>query len=382
MKVLLSFILGAALTAYTALNIQQGAEPWAPKIMNMCFSPSNHDVSGNLRVAYTGLSPTLDRLICFYVNFTQQPLHDLLGAPLMRLMMGAFGAAYGIMALEAQRKGFKRSTLLISFPLLGLLANFVGIFSVWSLLWVPMALYYKSNKKDTADWSITTSDAYGTMAAIVAGFYLPSLILASPLIPNDSKIEQDLVSIWIVLPVIIVPLMGLCGKFVKSAGSSIEKIRDPALKERLYVAEGKDSLERSLLFLGVLNMFNYFVNFWIVGNKGIRVWDSIMLLLNAPGNLPADLTFGDLGQLLSTRTLLVDYIALSAGFILWALFDGGIFSALFVVVIMPIVGPGAAVCYYAYTRENKLQNLASADRETDKAITAAVNDKKDGQKTK
>ena len=84
MKVLLSFILGVALVSYT-LNMKQGAERWAPKIMNMwCLNPANSGASENLHVAYTVLSTSaLDRIICFHVNFNQRPLYDLLGAPLM-----------------------------------------------------------------------------------------------------------------------------------------------------------------------------------------------------------------------------------------------------------------------------------------------------------
>jgi len=154
------------------------------------------------------------------------------------------------------------------------------------------------------------------------------------------------------------------------------------LKERLYVAEGKDALERSYLFLGVLNMLNHFANFWIVGQKGIRIWDSILLLLGAPGNLPGDLTFGDLGQLLGTRTLLIDYIALTSGFILWAVFNSGIFAGILVVLITPIVGPAAAVSYYAYYRENKIQNIASVDTEAEKeaAAAASIADSSTGKK--
>lgn len=372
MKVLLSFILGAALASYATLNIQQGAEPWAPKIMNMCLNPANNDVSGNLRVAYTGLSSTLDRIICFYVNFNQQPLHDLLGAPLMRLMMGAFGTAYAIMAFEGSRKGFKTTSLLAAFPLFGLLANFVGIFSVFSLLWIPLDLYYRNKKSNTLNWNITLPEAYGTLAGILLGYGVPSAILASPLVKDDSAFEQDFICVWMVLPIIIVPIISFCIRFFENRGSAIDHVRDPELKERLYVAEGKDALERSYLFLGVLNMLNHFANFWIVGQKGIRIWDSILLLLGAPGNLPGYLTFGDLGQLLGTRTLLIDYIALAAGFILWAVFSSGIVAGIIMALIAPIVGPAAAVSYYAYYRENKIQDIASVDTEAEKEAAAAT----------
>lgn len=377
MKVLLSFILGAVIVSYATLNIQQGAEPWAPKIMNMCLNPANNDISGNLRVAYTGLSNTLDRIICFYVNFNQQPLHDLLGAPLMRLMMGAFGTAYAIMAFEGSRKGFKNTTLLAAFPLFGLLANLVGIFSVFLLLWIPLDLYYRNKKTSPSDWNITLPEAYGTLSAIVLGYGVPSAILASPLIKNDSSLEQDFLCVWLVLPMVIVPFISFCIMYFKSKRCSIDAFHDPALRERLYAAAGKDALERSYLFLGVLNMLNHFANFWIVGQKGIRIWDSILLLLGAPGNLPGDLTFGDLGQLLGTRTLLIDYIALSVGFVLWAVFNSGIFAGIVVTLITPIVGPAAAISFYAYYRENKIQNMVSADPDAEKTtavVAAASND--------
>lgn len=361
MKVILSLLAGVALASYTAYNIQQGVEPWAPKIIDMCMNPANNDVEGNLRVAYTHISPTLDRILCFYVNFTQQPLHDVVGAPLMRLLLGAFATAYAIMCFEGSRKGYKNSTLLIAYPLLGLLSNLIGISLVFPAIWIPLSIYYRSNKPlSKEDLSITLPEVYGILASIIIGYGVPTAVISSPLVPNDSKLEQDLLSIWQVLPIIIVPLFTVMENIFKKMGSPVDAITQPALRKRLYIAEGKDALERSYLFLGVVNMFLYFGSYLMLALEGIRIWDSLILLLGAPNNLPAGLTFGDLGQLLGTRTVLVEYISLSIAFVFWAILNNGIIAGAFVALATPVVGPAAAVSFYAYYREGTIQDISDA----------------------
>ena len=99
--------------------------------------------------------------------------------------MGAFGTA--IMAFEGSSKSFKNTSLLAALPLFGLLANFVGIFSVFSLLWIPLDLYYRNKKTDTLNWNITLR--------IVLGYGVPSAILASPLVKDDFCFERNLICV-------------------------------------------------------------------------------------------------------------------------------------------------------------------------------------------
>ncbi|KAI7904311.1 uncharacterized protein BX663DRAFT_485136 [Cokeromyces recurvatus] len=372
MKVLVSILISAALVTYAALDIHKGAEPWAPKILEMCMNPANTNATGNLRVFYTGQFSMLDRLICFYVNFIQPTLHDIMGTPLLRLMMGAFTAVYCIMAFEGSRRGFK-STLLSAFPLFAFLANLIGIFVVFPLIWLPLSLYYrKKSKGHPENWAITLPQAYGTLLAVIVGYTIPSAILTSPLIEPKSRLEQDFISIWFVLPILIVPIINVCQWVFKKLGSPVERIRDPVLKDRMYIVEGKDAVERSYLFLAVTNMFLYFTSYWFLAKDGIRVLEAIVMLLKAPGSLPADLTFNDLSQILATRTVLIDLIVLSIGFVLWATFQGGLKAGLIVAALSFIVGPTAAVCFFAYYREDTVQNMVSEDPNAKKVLLEAV----------
>ncbi|KAG2234492.1 hypothetical protein INT48_004871 [Thamnidium elegans] len=325
--------------------------PWSPTIIDQCFH------SDTLRVAYTNMSPTLDRIICFYVHFNQQVLHDIVGLPLMRLLMAALGTCYAIMAFEGSRKGFKTTTLLIAFPILGLLANMIGISLMFPAIWIPLCLYsYKQKEPKGDDLSLSMPEAYGILLGIVVGYGVPSAIIASPWITNDSRLEQDLVCLWQVLPVIIVPLFGVFENVFKKMGSPIDQITQPAVRERLHLVEGKDALERCFLFLGVLNMVIYYGSYVVTVHQGIHIWDSFLLLLNAPGSLPAGLSFEDLGKLLSTRMVLIDYISLSISFVLWATFNSGIIAGLSVFIATPIIGPAAALSFYSYYRESKMQH--------------------------
>lgn len=373
MKAILSLLLSASVVGYTFYNLREHALPWLPKVVNMCFNPKDPNVTGQFRVDYTGYTPKLDSLICSYVNLYQQPLHDILGLPISILLMSAFGTAYALMAIDGTRHGFKKSTLLGVFPLFGLLSNFFGAFTVFGFIFLPLGLYYRKQKQGVPNaWKITLPEAYGTLVGVILGYGVPSAILASPLVAENSRIEQELLSIWLVLPIFIVPFIGFGKKVFECMGSPFDKLSNVELKERMRVAEGKDAVERTYLFLGVLNLFGYLGSIWFVAQKGIHIGASILLLLNAPEQLPADLTFTDLGQLLSTRIMLVSYLALGAVFLLWAFFQGGILAGLVTALITPIVGPGAAVSFFAYYRESLVQDITTDDPEAEAAALQAI----------
>lgn len=350
MKVVTSLVVGILLATYTAYNVHQAIKPWAPKVIDMCFN--QHD---NIRATYTGISTALDNIVCFYVKFNQQALHDIIGTPLKRILMATFATVYTLMAFEGSRKGFKKSTLLISFPILGLLANVIGMSLVFPAIWIPLFFYYwKSPNND--DLSISMPEVYGILVGILLGYGVPSALISSPLIPNDSVLEQDILCIWQVLPIIIAPLFGYGEKMFRKIGSPVDSIEQTDVKKRLLDVQGKDALERSYLFLGVLNMILYYGSYLTVAHQGIHIWDSILLLLNAPGKLPAGLSFGELGQLLGTRTVLVECISLAISFVLWATFNSGVFVGLLITIATPIIGPGAALSFYSYYRENQIYN--------------------------
>ncbi|KAI9345081.1 hypothetical protein BD770DRAFT_421764 [Pilaira anomala] len=351
MKAVTSLIIGGIVSSLTAYNILQSTSKWAPKIIDRCFH------SDKLRVVYTGISSMLDRVLCFYVHFNQQALHDIVGLPLTQLLMAAFGTSFAIMAFEGSRKELKRSTLLVGFPLLGLLANLVGISVVFPAIWIPLYLYSVENKVFKADdFFVSMPRVYGILAGLVVGYGIPSAIISSPLVTKNSSIEQDLLCIWQVLPVLIVPLFGMMEKGFKKMGSVTDTIEDAEMKTRLTLVEGKDALERSFLFLGLLNMVIYGITYVATVHQGIHIWDSILLLLNAPSNLPVGLTFQELGQLLCARTALVEYISLSISFALWAMFNSGIIAGLLVFIATPIIGPAAAISFYSYYRETRIDH--------------------------
>ncbi|GAA5805794.1 hypothetical protein HPULCUR_011320 [Helicostylum pulchrum] len=330
--------------------------PWSPTIIDQCFN------SDTLRVAYTNMSPTLDRILCFYVHFNQQPLHDIVGLPLMRLLMAALGTCYAVMAFEGSRKGFKTTTLMAAFPLLGVLASMIGISLMFPAVWIPLYFYsHKQKEPKGEDLSLSMPEAYGILLGIVVGYGVPSAIIASPLITNDSRLEQDLVCFWQVLPVIIVPLFGVFENVFKKIGSPVDQVTQPAVRERLHLVEGKDALERCFLFLGVLNIVIYYGSYVFTVHQGIHIWDSFLLLLNAPGSLPAGLTFVDLGKILCSRMILVDYISLSISFVLWATFNSGVIAGLLVFIATPIIGPAAAISFYSYYRESKIHYAIKTD---------------------
>ncbi|KAI8377372.1 hypothetical protein BD560DRAFT_55147 [Blakeslea trispora] len=371
MKAAFSFLVGATIVAYSTYNMLEGADPWAPKLLDICFDPNNKEKIGTHRVIYTSVFSFLDRTICFYNNFNQSALHDVLGAPLSRLMIGAFGTAYALMAFEGARNGFKH-TLLMAYPIFGLLANLFGIYAIFNLVWIPLSIHYHQKAKQqqasirNSTWIISLPEAYGILLAIVLGYFAPGAILASPLVPENSVLEQELLAIWLVLPIIVAPAISFCQNLFKKLGSPVDAVTDVALRNRLYAAEGKDALERSYLFLGILNMILYFGTYLTVAHQGIRIWDSVLLLLDAPKSLPAGIPFEDLGNLLATRTVLIDLIVLAIGFIFWATLQHGLIVGFIVALLTPIIGPAAAIAFYGYYRENTLESFINRPTTEDK----------------
>lgn len=349
MKVVTSLVVGILLVTCTAYDVIQAMKPWAPEVIDMCFN--HHD---KIRATFTNVSTTLDGLICFYVKYNQQALHDIIGAPLKRIAMMTFATIYALMAFEGSRKGFKNSTLLISFPVLGLLSNIIGMSLVFPMIWIPLYLHYwESPKKDL---SISLSQVYGILVGILLGYGVPSALISSPYIANDSMWEGDLLCIWQVLPLLIVPLFGHIDKIFQKMGTPADAVEQTDLKKRLEDVQGKDALERSYLFLGILNMILWYGSYLMIAHQGIHLKDSILLLLNAPGKLPAGLNFAELGQVLGTRTVLVECISLAISFILWATFNSGILTGLLFAVATPIIGPGATLSFYSYYREGQITN--------------------------
>ncbi|KAG0745924.1 hypothetical protein G6F57_001798 [Rhizopus arrhizus] len=375
MNVVLSALVGVGTSYFTIKNVLTAIKPWGDKMNDMCFHPANNDAQGNLRVVYSGISSLLDRQLCVFVNFFQNCLHDVLGAPVLTLLLASFGVMIAIMTIEGSRKGFKRS-LLALFPVYGLLSNVIGVSVVFPLIWVPLSVFYRRHtlfKKD--HWNITLPVVYGIFTAIYVGYGLPTAILLSPLVKPDTKLEQDMLAAWQFAPLLIVPLIPIFIKFFQQP-SPIDRVSDETVRNRLYVVEGKDALEKSYLLLGIVNMLIYYGMYLIVAHQGIRIWDSLVLLYHAPDNLPGSVSFGDLGQILATRTIVVDYVVLSIGFVIWALFDGGIRPAATVALIMPVVGPAAAISFYAYHRESSVQNLASTNPAFEKEVNQTSSNSK------
>jgi hypothetical protein len=166
-----------------------------------------------------------------------------------------------------------------------------------------------------------------------------------------------MIAIWQFTPILIVPLASFCEKLIGSRGSPIDELQNGELKERLYRAEGKDAVERAYIILGTLNMFTYLGSYLQVGWTGINLKEAITMLYNAPGSLPAGLSFSDIGQLLTTRSVFVDYVVLWLAFIFWAVLSSGILPAFFMALISVALGPGAAAAFYAYYREGQILNL-------------------------
>ncbi|KAI9269408.1 hypothetical protein BY458DRAFT_510890 [Sporodiniella umbellata] len=351
MDLILSVLLGATLTYYTAKEILSSITPWSEKMIEMCFHPANNDTCGNLRVVYSGVSSKIDRTLCTIVNAFQNNLHDDFGGFILTLLIAAFGTALIVMAIEGSRHG-SRKTLLGLFPFYGILANLFGIYAVFSLLWIPLSTYYRKLRyRKSSYWNISQPQVYGICSAVFIGFGLPSAFFLSPKVKEDTRLEQDLIAIWQLSPVVVALLIPVLTTFYQLP-SEIDRISDRIEQSRLYALKGQTALKRVYCYLGLINMAIYYGVYAMVRYQGIHIWDSFVLLYHAPENLPTNVSFGDLGQILTTRTAMINFAALSLSFALWAAFDCGIDYGVTLFFFMPLVGPSAAISFYAYYRES------------------------------
>ncbi|KAI9276349.1 hypothetical protein BY458DRAFT_505577 [Sporodiniella umbellata] len=354
MEVVALFLTGVGLSFLTIQDIMTSIKPYGDQVNAMCFHPANHDSEGNMRVVYTDLIQIVDRALCVVVNVFQSATHDVIGMPITGLLLAAFGTSIILMALEGTRKGYKRSLLSI-FPIFAFLANIITATAMFVILWAPLSLYYK-RRGIQKDFNITLAEVYGCTVGVLVAYGLPTLLLFTPLVSEGSRLEQDLWALWQFLPLFTIPVIPFCIRFFEQP-SNIDRVSDHSLRERLYVAEGKDALEKVYLTLGIVNMLLYFGAYLTISLQGIHIIGSLALLLRAPGNLMSSISFEDMGQILSTRTMLIDFAAFSVGFLLWIFFDGGLRPGLITTLISPIIGPSAALSFYAYYRESNIQNL-------------------------
>ncbi|KAI8890400.1 hypothetical protein K501DRAFT_206266, partial [Backusella circina FSU 941] len=337
---------------------KNGLEPWSDMVIDICLDQANTHTSGNLRVEYTGVSESLDRALCILVNYNQSIFHHVLGIHFERLLMGATASVMAIMAIESSRKGNRTSILLGLYPILLFFANSVGISVIFLAIWIPVCLFNQSEHKKSDEWAIVSrSRAFGIVTAILVGFGIPACYLTSSLVPHNSEIEQNGLAIWQFMPFLVVPLFYAFEQVFEFVGSYIDQVADQDMRHRLYISEGRDACEKTFLLLGILNMFLYQGTFVMMKWSGIHIVDALTMLLKAPGSLPAGLTFAEIGQILSTRTGLLDYISLTSGFVIWAGFSSGLREAITVVLLSLVVGPAAAGCFYAYYREGCIQYI-------------------------
>jgi hypothetical protein len=354
-----STVLGSAIAAGTIKYAKRGLEPWSNMVMDICLDQANTHKTGNLRVEYTGFSEGIDRALCILVNYNLAIFHHVFGIYLQRLLMGATASIMAIMAIEASRKGARTSLVLGLYPILLVFANIIGISVIFAAIWIPASIYYQSKP----GWAILSrSRVFGILTAIFVGFGLPACYLSSSLVPHHSQIEQNGLAIWQFVPLLILPLFYAFEQVFEFVGSHIDRVADDNTRQQLYIKEGKDAAEKTFILLGMINMVLYQGSCIMVGWDSINVVDALTMLLKAPGSLPAGLTFTSLGEVLSTRTALLDFISLTIAFVMWAGFSSGFREAITVALLSFVVGPAAAGCFYAYYREGCIQEGTTVTR--------------------
>ncbi|KAI8978129.1 hypothetical protein BDB01DRAFT_726527 [Pilobolus umbonatus] len=348
MKVKSSFLLGLFITANTLYHIYQGLQFWLPRALNECASS---------QIKYTG-THWIDQYICVGVRFVQQPLTDWIGLPMTALWVASMASLMIWMGLESSRHKFNESpNLLACYPLFALLAHVVGLTAVFSVVWVPLNIYYRRQFPLMEDWSVTSkSRVYGVLTGVFVGYIVPSIFLVLYPTPH-------LIALSTFLPLLTVPIMSFaehCFSYQESA---------PGLADRLEVAEGKEAVETIYLFLGVTNFVLYFVLYFTLGIHGIHVKDAFLMILGSPYHLPMTISDVDMGRLLTTRSILIDILGFAFTGIVWVAFNHGILAALIVTAVTPFIGPAAALSLYSYYRENQIQNLSVDSVATQTTIT-------------
>ncbi|KAF7726699.1 hypothetical protein EC973_008473 [Apophysomyces ossiformis] len=128
-------------------------------------------------------------------------------------------------------------------------------------------------------------------------------------------------------------------------------------KDVFETIQSKVAVETMYSFLAILNLLMYYGVYIATQWRGVFITENIVELLRAQTSMPAGLSFLQSGQILLSQFRLMDIALATFACVIWALLEDGLFYAVAVMLGSVIVGPGAAIAFYAAHRESRIQSV-------------------------
>ncbi|KAI8384421.1 uncharacterized protein BYT42DRAFT_612126 [Radiomyces spectabilis] len=327
---------------------------WKDQLWNQCQHGVTDKAFGQFRASYTGWT-LLDQCLCVSVNTYQHALRDVVGLNLTRVYWGVVATVLVIMAIEGSRRGASR-TVLAWLPVFGLLMNVFGVAAVTAFIWMPCYFLFAKFNADVRQWTISPSRTIAIVVSMLITYAIPAL-LTTLVFRTGSPAEQNSMALVQVAPLLMWTLYGALDRLLARYPSPVDTVADPVMKEKLKVVEGKDFVERTYLLIGGLNLIVYYIAYMHSQlYRGVLPWDAVKMLLSGPDNVFVGQSVEVQGQFLTSAMVFGDLAILTLSLLLWVLLEDGIKSCLVVAVGSVLLGPGAAISFYAAYREHRVQD--------------------------
>ncbi|KAI9492956.1 hypothetical protein BDB00DRAFT_825399 [Zychaea mexicana] len=331
--------------------------------------PTAYDLSRTCEVynvpKLTGVTG-FDTTLCVITTVFSHAFRNPLGYDVTWLLLGFFGLVLTLFALEGARARSNR--LLACFSLWGMISNFGGMSVVLFLFWIP-ALYYSSNNESSnvKSFHISPSRANAVLLAILVGYASPT---AAMLLTDSLQMQKWAAMIWQFAPLWIHPLyLGLTYLMASCLDDPSADMRMTLeAREKLKVADSRNSVQRVYMIVGLINAMIYYVMYIRLKMKGMLNLETLINLYHLYNGQLTGVTTEQMGQIVATHVFAIDLLVCYSAIVVWAFFEDGIKGVLLTLIASIFVGPGGGAALYLVYREERLQDTALLPRSTTTAV--------------
>ena len=262
--------------------------------------------------------------------------------------------------VEGSRRGFA-NTPLAWIGVWGLLANAFGISLASFRLCGCRVSFSTIYEKERHEYPCRT--AHGALLSLIAGYTIPTFaMLLFSFYRPDSYQEEVIIALWQFCPLWLHPLCLLFTRVIQTSSSPTVSGLDDETLARLRLVQGRQATEQLYLFQGVLNLIIYAATFVHTQFQGLQLKDALLML--ATKDTPVGLSFEEIGGFLCSHLLLADFAVMNIGIILWVILQDGLLHGLAVLLGFVLIGPGAAIAFYAARREHRIQEAQDVTKKT------------------
>ncbi|KAI7867842.1 hypothetical protein BDF14DRAFT_1725865 [Spinellus fusiger] len=355
-KALIVFLLSVTCTFLCYKYTGDVVYSWLADVFLKCSEAAHQGDNSVIGGTHIGI-PSIDKNNCILFVLLQSSFRPLLGRPINTILFIYLGTVYLFFTLESSRRQVKNTVL--AWPVLWIvLSSIIGVSGTVCALYVPLHIYYVacSPVKVTEAWSVPSSRTNAILLSSILGYYIITIIYLF-FVDIDTTAEKTSTMAWSIMP-LLVPGMAQLFEYVFLRLGSTNATKDPVMTKHMSIVQNKMSVERAYMLLGAFNIFAYYGTYFYLSFSGVMVIPAFVDLIAAAWNPPVGLSFTELSGLMSAYILLIDTFLTALGFMIWAVAQGNIINSVLFTLGNIVIGPGAALCFFAAYREGLLEHTS------------------------